>query len=374
MVLGYVVALALLSVQVSAALFPDRYLFAPPFEDGSGLWDLFYINVGLFVNRLAHRHFWTCRVYGWSQLPLIFPRYLVANVVNYLAVTRATVRYLKYLRTGERIGWEKTAHTFPGEEVLALYRRKLGDILIGRGLVTKEQLDRGLAAQAETGRPLGAAMVDTGELDEDSLIEVLCDQLRLARAGEFDPYRIPLSLLRRLPEHCAKALSVFPIEEKHDGRVVLACAVVPDRRGILELEEALHGPVEFQLARRAEVALALRHGYARLKPANGRKIPFFRDGQELVEYRPLGELLIDMRAITYPNLVTAVSQAARSGKRLGEFLVAQSLIRPDQIEAALARQQLGEARFAEPSVLGTPAMLAKPVLAERISSAVTASD
>ena len=89
-----------------------------------------------------------------------------------------------------------------------------------------------------------------------------------------------------------------------------------------------------------------------------------------MEYRPLGELLIDMGAITYPNLVRAVSQAARSGKRLGEFLVAQGLIRPDQIEAALARQQVGEARFAEPSVLGTPNMPAKPVLAERISSSV----
>jgi hypothetical protein len=165
-------------------------------------------------------------------------------------------------------------------------------------------------------------------------------------------------------------LSVFPFEVKDDGKVVLACAVVPDRHGILELEEALHGPVEFRLARRAEVALALRHGYARLKPAHAPKIPFSRGGQELVEYRPLGELLIDMGAITYPNLLRAVSHAGRSGKRLGEFLVAQGLIRPDQIEAALARQQLGEARFAQPSVLGTPAMLAKPVLAERISSNV----
>jgi adsorption protein B len=370
MVLGYMVALALLTVQVSAALFPDRYLFAPPFEDGSGLWDLFYINVGLFVNRLAHRHFWTCRVYGWSQLPLILPRYLVANVVNYLAVTRATVRYLKHLRTGERIGWEKTAHFFPGEEVLALYRRKLGDILIERGLVTKEQLDRGLAAQAATGRPLGAAMVDNGELDEDSLIEVLCDQLRLARADDFDPYRIPLSLLGRLPEHCAKAFSVFPIEEKDDGMVVLACAVVPDRRGILEVEQALHGPVEFRLARRAEIALALRHGYARLKPTHAFEISPSLRAEELVGYRPLGELLIDMRAITYPNLLTAVSQAARSGKPLGEFLVTQGLIRPDQIEAALARQPLGEARFAEPSVLKESTMPAIPALAQRISSNV----
>ena len=110
-------------------------------------------------------------------------------------------------------------------------------------MLQKEQLDRGLAAQATTGRPLGAAIVDNGELDEDALLKVLCDQLHLARAGTFDPYGISLSLLGRLPEHCAKALSVFPIEEKDDGKIVLACAVVPDRRGMLELEAALGGPV-----------------------------------------------------------------------------------------------------------------------------------
>ena len=372
MVLGYIVALGLLGVQISSSLFPDRYIFAPPFEDDSALWDLFYINVALFVNRLAHRHFWTCRVYGRSQLPLVLPRYLVANVVNYLAVTRATLRYLKHLRTGERIGWDKTTHSFPGEELLAIYRRKLGDILIERGLVTKEQLDRGLAAQATTGRPLGAAIVDNGELDEDALLKVLCDQLHLARAGTFDPYGISLSLLGRLPEHCAKALSVFPIEEKDDGKIVLACAVVPDRRGMLELEAALGGPVEFRLARRAEVALALRHGYARLKPASARQRPLSPIGQELVEYRPLGELLIDMGAITYPDLLRAISGAARSGKRLGEFLVAEGLIRSGKIEDALARQQVGEHRFVEPLTLGQPAILDKldPALAEGVSGGV----
>jgi len=342
MVLGYIVALGLLALQVSAALFPDRYIFAPPFENDSALWDLFYINVGLFVNRLLHRHIWTCRIYGWSQLPLIIPRYLVANVVNYFAVTRATWRYTKHLRTRERIGWDKTAHSFPGEELLAAYRRKLGDILIERGLVTKEQLDRGLAAQATTGRPLGAAIVDIGELDEDALIDVLCDQLHLARAHTLDPYGISPSLLRRLPEHCAKALSVFPLEEKDDGKIVLACAVVPDRRGILELEAALEASVEFRLARRAEVTLAPRHGYARLKLTGAQELAIPRPGQGLVEYRPIGELLIDMGAITYPDLAKAVSEAARSGKRLGEYLVAQGFIRREQMEKAMTRQRVGE--------------------------------
>jgi adsorption protein B len=370
MVLGYIVALGLLSLQISSALFPERYIFAPPFDNDSPLWYLFYVNVGLFVNRLAHRHVWTCRIYGWSQLPLIIPRYLMANVVNYFAVTRATLRYLKHLRTSERIGWDKTAHSFPGDEVLAVYRRRLGDILIERGLVTKEQLDRGLAAQATSGRPLGAAIVDIGELDENALIEVLCDQLHLTRAHMLDPYGIPLSLLRRLPEHCAKALSVFPLEQKEDGKVVLACAVVPERRGIIELETALGVPVEFRLARRAEVAQALRHGYARLKPAHPRTIAIPGNGARLIEYRPIGELLIDMGAITYQDLVKAVSEAARSEKRLGEYLLAEGLIRQEQMAEALSLQQLGEHKSAKPMNVGGPAARydLDPVLAGDVSA------
>ena len=137
-------------------------------------------------------------------------------------------------------------------------------------------------------------------------------------------------------------MSVFPLDEKDDGKIVLACAVIPDRRGILELETALAVPVEFRLARRAEVTLALRHGYARLKPAGPRAIAISRTGSGLVEYRPLGELLIDMGAITYPDLAKAVSEAARSGKRLGEYLVAKGHIQQEQMVKAMARQRMGE--------------------------------
>jgi hypothetical protein len=161
-------------------------------------------------------------------------------------------------------------------------------------------------------------------------------------------------LFRRLPEHYAKALSVFPLEEKDDGKVVLACAVVPDRQSILELEAALGVPVEFRLARRAEVALALRHGYARLKPTGPREIVVSRTGPGLVEYRPLGELLIDMGAITYPDLVKAVSEAARSGKRLGEYLVGESLIEQEQMVKAMAQQRMGEHQAANLMAAGNP--------------------
>jgi hypothetical protein len=149
-------------------------------------------------------------------------------------------------------------------------------------------------------------------------------------------------------------LSVFPLEEKNDGKMVLACAVVPDGQGILELEAALGVPVEFRLARRAEVTLALRHGYARLKPAGPREIAISRTGPGLVEYRPLGELLIDMGAITYPDLVKSVSEAARLGKRLGEYLVAEGLIEQEQMVKAIARQRMGEHQAANLVALANP--------------------
>jgi hypothetical protein len=86
----------------------------------------------------------------------------------------------------------------------------------------------------------------------------------------------------------------------------------------------------------------LRHGYARLKPAGRRETTIRRTGRGSIEYRPIGELLIDMGAITYPDLVRTVAEAARSGKLLGEYLVAEGLIARKQLEEAMARQQIGE--------------------------------
>jgi hypothetical protein len=65
-------------------------------------------------------------------------------------------------------------------------------------------------------------------------------------------------------------------------------------------------------------------------------------------------LLIDIGAITYPDLVKAVSEAARLGKRLGEYLVAEGLIEQEQMVEAIARQQMGEHQAANLMALANP--------------------
>jgi len=55
-------------------------------------------------------------------------------------------------------------------------------------------------------------------------------------------------------------------------------------------------------------------------------------------YRPIGELLIDIGAITYPDLVDALPEAAQCGKGLGEYLLVNGRVREEQIANAVTRQ------------------------------------
>jgi hypothetical protein len=140
---------------------------------------------------------------------------------------------------------------------------------------------------------------------------------------------------------------VFPLEETEGGGIAVGCAVVPDRDGILELEAVLGAPLEFRLARRGEVALALGQGYARLAPG-APDDPGPRIGIRPFAHRPIGELLIDIGAISYLDLIKALPNAAGNGKRLGEYLLTEGRIVEAQITQVIALQLAGEPQPSDP--------------------------
>ena len=59
----------------------------------------------------------------------------------------------------------------------------LGDILVRKGLVAGEDVDRALHAQNELGGRLGALLMRAGALSEDVLLDVLSEQLQLSVIG-----------------------------------------------------------------------------------------------------------------------------------------------------------------------------------------------
>ncbi len=62
----------------------------------------------------------------------------------------------------------------------SMKERRIGQALVGRGLLTPDQLKQGLAHQKQRGGRLGQALIELGFIDEQQLYTVLSERLRMA--------------------------------------------------------------------------------------------------------------------------------------------------------------------------------------------------
>jgi len=123
-VAGYLVVGVVLSVWVMQWLWPDAYRFPPIVQRGSTLWYMLMINFALLVLRVLQRVYCVWRLHGYRQAALSIARIAWANFVNFAATVRAMRLYLRYLRTGRAIAWDKTDHIYPALESIP-FRRPL---------------------------------------------------------------------------------------------------------------------------------------------------------------------------------------------------------------------------------------------------------
>ena len=112
-VAGYVVVAVVLGVWLMQWLWPDAYRFPPIVQRGSTLWYMLLVNFALLLFRVSQRAYCVWRLHGCPQAALSIPRMVWANFVNFAATVRAMRLYLRYLRTGQAIAWDKTDHTYP---------------------------------------------------------------------------------------------------------------------------------------------------------------------------------------------------------------------------------------------------------------------
>ena len=125
-VAGYLVVGVVLSVWVMQWLWPDAYRFPPIVQRGSTLWYMLLINFALLALRVSQRAYCVWRLHGYRQAALSIARIAWANFVNFAATVRAMRLYLRYLRTGRAIAWDKTDHIYPALESIP-FRRPLGE-------------------------------------------------------------------------------------------------------------------------------------------------------------------------------------------------------------------------------------------------------
>jgi type IV pilus assembly protein PilB len=138
--------------------------------------------------------------------------------------------------------------------------RPLGELLVGRGLVSEDQLRDALTKQTGSGKRLGNLLVELDLLDERALTEVLAEQLGLAvvdlSRAEIDPEVVAL-----LPEDDARRLGAMPTH-RDGSRVEVAVADPLVENLDTQLIEILGSLVRIKLAVRSDLEQALNRAYA----------------------------------------------------------------------------------------------------------------
>lgn len=127
-------------------------------------------------------------------------------------------------------------------------RQRLGDVLIERELITREQLDEALARHQLSGRRLGEVLLSMGAITQEQLSWGLSEALHIPFV-ELSDEVIDLEVTRSLPEAVLRRHEAVPILRVADEMTVLV-ADPTNRQAAIELE-ALSGC-------RVTVALAAR--------------------------------------------------------------------------------------------------------------------
>ncbi len=317
-VIGYVVVLFWAGISAFNAWRPGTEI-PPLVEVHEPIFKVALVVLGLFGWRIANRMFATATIYNVFEGCLAVPRLLLGNFVNFSATVMAIQRFIKSKISGTVPAWGKTEHAWPSEEQMRKYRRKLGDLLLDRRMVTADQLEEALAIQQRKGGKLGAILIDMGALWEEDVVHMVAEQEN-KQAVEIDPYAAR-DLLDLVPRSCAEEHRVYPVAMEAGG-LVLAKEAGDDGLSEEQMSSLLGRKVMYRLTSSADIDFAIRRGY---------------DGDHAspVQGGRLGERLLKTGAIDGETLTEALRRQKRTNQRLGDILMAMNLITREQLDRHL---------------------------------------
>jgi len=112
-------------------------------------------------------------------------------------------------------------------------RKRIGDILIGKGLITASQLDQALEEQKVSGRKVGQILVENGLVSEEQLVDVISENLNIPRLS-LETMVIDPGVIALVPVEIARRYCLIPIIKIRDKFLTVAMA---DPLNIIAIEE-----------------------------------------------------------------------------------------------------------------------------------------
>lgn len=99
-------------------------------------------------------------------------------------------------------------------------RKRLGDLLIEVGMISKEQLEEAINQQKKTNEKLGNILIKLGFVSEDDIIQVLEFQLGIPHV-KLEKYNIDKAAYLSIPENLSRRYCLMPIK-KENGIITVA--------------------------------------------------------------------------------------------------------------------------------------------------------
>ena len=108
---------------------------------------------------------------------------------------------------------------------------RLGDLLVRERLISKDQLDKALAEQKNSGARLGYCLVKLGFIQELEITKMLAKQYRMP-AVDLTKFEVDPKIVKLVPPDVAVKHSVLPL--KREGRVLTIAMADPTNVGVIE--------------------------------------------------------------------------------------------------------------------------------------------
>lgn len=137
---------------------------------------------------------------------------------------------------------------------------RLGEALVTRGLIDREQLEEAVGLQERQGSRLGEVLAHGGYVSESDVARTLAD---LQSRTFTDPagLEIDLEVARRIPESIARRRRAVPLAHR-DGVLYVAMANALDADAIAEVERHASGPVRVLAAPANSIDALIQRAYA----------------------------------------------------------------------------------------------------------------
>jgi adsorption protein B len=272
--------------------------FFPP---SGPVWYLIIFNTLVMFERLSIKFYTSATIYGIRFAFLALLRVPWLNFVNFMAMCRAIYKYLYHKATRTRMTWDKTAHAFPSRDVMRVYRRRLGELLLENRVISQAELQKALSLQQKEGLRLGEILIRQNLISEEALIKILSNQYHLEH---LERVTFDASLIDRLPADILSLYEAIPINLEN-GILTL---------GIREpLEQDTIENIEFLTGYKVQQTIISNYDFYRLKEKI--KLPV-----------KLGMRLVLKGILTAEQALDALAEQRESRLPLGDILVKDGFV------------------------------------------------